>query len=48
MEYIEIKNSLDPKLQIFTIYFIGILNILEVIAKIIAQKRGREFRNFGE
>ena len=48
MKYFEIQNSLDPKLQIFTIYFIGIPNILEVIAKIIAQKRSREFRNFGE
>ena len=33
MEHIEIKNSLDSRLQILSIYSIRILNILEVIAK---------------
>ena len=33
MEHIEIKNSLDSKLQTFSICSIRILNILEVIAK---------------
>ena len=33
MENIVIKNSLDSKLQIVSICFVTILNILEVIAK---------------
>ena len=33
MEYIEIKNSLDSWLQIFSIYSVEILYILEVIVK---------------
>ena len=33
MEYIEIKNSLDSKLQTYPICSIRILNILKIIAK---------------
>ena len=35
MEHIEIKNSLDSKLQTFSICSVRILNIFEVIAKML-------------
>ena len=33
MEHVEMKNSSEYKLQIKSIFSIGILNVLEVIAK---------------
>ena len=38
IEHTEVKNSLDSKLQNFTICTIRILNILEVIAKLSLSK----------
>ena len=46
-EHIEIKNSLDSKLQTFSIYSIRIRNILEVIARTRFFKN-RKMRNPGQ
>ena len=42
MEHIEIKNSLDSKLQIFSICSVTILNIIEVIAKFSTLEQGEK------